>query len=492
MKIKRVCLIIPPSGFLLDERVFVPLGILRVANALEESGYMVELLDLSGVLNYVEAVRDHAVSTKAINFGITATSPQLPAAVLISKVLRSVREDARVILGGPHVTLVNAALKKGKQRAVADYNDITRHFDVLVAGDGERAIFSAMDDASPKLIDADDTKSDLFMSEKAFAGASLPARHLIDIDSYHYSIDGERALSLIAQLGCPFSCRFCGGRSSKSFRLVRMRPTENVVDEMEHLYKMYGVKGFMLYDDELNVNLGMVDLMQQITKRQKLLGVSWKLRGFVKSELFTDQQAEVMFEAGFRWILVGFESGSPRILANMDKKSTREENTRAMEIARRHGLKVKALMSIGHPGESAETLRETRDWLIDVKPDDFDISIITTYPGTSYYDDAVFVGDEWVYTCPKSGDRLYQENFSYVEESNYYKGRPGSYRAYVRSESLSQGELVSARDELEYTLRLKLGIPFPKDSAALSYEHSMGQGAGIPNNILRISTQPLL
>ncbi len=43
----RVCLITPPSIFLLDERVFMTLGILRVAAALEGAGHEVEMLDLS-------------------------------------------------------------------------------------------------------------------------------------------------------------------------------------------------------------------------------------------------------------------------------------------------------------------------------------------------------------------------------------------------------------------------------------------------------------
>jgi anaerobic magnesium-protoporphyrin IX monomethyl ester cyclase len=43
---------IPPSLFLLDERVFMSLGILKVAAVLEREGITVELLDLSGVKNY--------------------------------------------------------------------------------------------------------------------------------------------------------------------------------------------------------------------------------------------------------------------------------------------------------------------------------------------------------------------------------------------------------------------------------------------------------
>ena len=40
---------------------------------------------------------------------------------------------------------------------------------------------------------------------------------------YRYEVDGVRALSMIAQLGCPFSCGFCGGRESAFLRRVRNR-----------------------------------------------------------------------------------------------------------------------------------------------------------------------------------------------------------------------------------------------------------------------------
>src|SRR5215469_12481915 len=50
----RVCLIIPPSPFLLDERVFMSLGILKVAASVEARGGYVEVLDLSGYANFID------------------------------------------------------------------------------------------------------------------------------------------------------------------------------------------------------------------------------------------------------------------------------------------------------------------------------------------------------------------------------------------------------------------------------------------------------
>jgi len=492
-----VCLIIPPSLFLLDERVFMTLGILKVAAVLEKSGYPLEVLDLSGIENYEEAVKDHCQSSRARIFGITSTTPQLPAANRIAKKVKAELPFSRVILGGPHITLVHTAYRKEKTegvngRATRAFQDLAEIFDVLVSGDGEEAIFDAIGEHPPKLVDANDRKSDFFLTNQNLEELPFPSRHLVDASSYHYYIEGKQAMSIIAQLGCPFECGFCGGRQSPMLRGVRTRSSESIIREMREMYKSYGVTGFMFYDDELNVNPKMVEMMDGIRELQRELGAEFRLRGFVKAELFNDLQAEAMVKAGFRWLLTGFESGSPRILTNINKKATREQNTRCVAIARKHGLKVKALMSIGHPGESNETVMETRDWLLQAKPDDFDVTIITTYPGTPYYDFAVRDKDRegvWIYTYEKTGDKLYSYEVDYNVVADYYKGDPdGGYKSYVFTDHLSAEELVKLRDFVERDVRKQLKIPFNPSAPAVRYEHSMGQfGKRLPSNILRTS-----
>jgi radical SAM superfamily enzyme YgiQ (UPF0313 family) len=250
----------------------------------------------------------------------------------------------------------------------------------------------------------------------------------------------------------------------------------------------------MFYDDELNVNKNMVPMMNKICDLQDKHGVDFKLRGFVKAELFNDEQADAMYRAGFRWLLTGFESGDPTILSNIKKIAKREDNTRCVEIAKRHNLKVKALMSIGHAGESAQTVENTKQWLLDTEPEDFDCTIITTYPGSPYFDDAIKEGDYYVYTDKKSGDKLYQASLNYLVDQDYYKGDPdGGYTSFVWTDHLSAAGLVEERDKLEKEVRAKLNIPFNPARPGLTYEHSMGMGAGgqsiidIPKHILRIS-----
>src|SRR5437867_13415913 len=96
--VKRICLITPPSIFLLDERVFMTLGILKVAAVLEQAGLAVEMLDLAGVENYEEVVRDHARTSGVTCYGLTATPPQMPAATKISRTIRAFKPTARIIL----------------------------------------------------------------------------------------------------------------------------------------------------------------------------------------------------------------------------------------------------------------------------------------------------------------------------------------------------------------------------------------------------------
>ena len=466
----------------------MPLGVLKVAAALESAGHPVEVLDLSGYTNFTEIAATHAAQSKARHFGFTATTPQFPAAVKLADTIRSARSDGCLILGGPHATLTVAAAKredkKGcKGRAFRALGSIQKAFDRIVAGDGELAIIQALCDEAPQIIDADGRHSALFLNDKALDDTAWPARHLVDVGSYHYAIDGASSLSVIAQLGCPFACGFCAGRNSPMLRHIRMRSAENIVNEMMHLRREYGIKGVMFYDDELNVNKGMVDLMNRIAATEQ----DWKLRGFVKAELFTDEQAEAMFRAGFRWILVGFESGSPRILENIRKRATQGDNTRCVDIARRHGLKVKALMSLGHPGESASTAKETMQWLLDVRPDDFDATIITPYPGSPYYDDAVETAPGiWTYTC-KNGDQLHQDEVDYAKDADYYKGDPNDgYVSHVWTPDLDRAELVSLRGMLESDVRSALKIAFNPSAVSQAYEHSMGMTA-LPSSILRSS-----
>lgn len=498
-----VTIVIPPSSFLADERVFPFIGPLKVAAELEANGNPVEVLDLSGYENFLDVLDVHLESTNSNIFALTATTPQYPAAVAIARKIEEENPTAQIILGGPHATLAHTSAmsdreKKIKGRGHRAFAQILDDFDTVVVGDGEQSVFYAIDPEADQIVDAGNRLSPLFMQRGTLDNYHLPARHLIDHNSYRYHINDEgetyRAFSVIAQLGCPFGCGFCGGRESNVFRIARTRSIQNVVSEIETVVLESQnweepLRGVMFYDDELNVNPGALEeLCLELIDLQDRLDIDMRFRGFVKAELFTQEQAELMYRAGFRILLTGIESGSDQILAAIGKGTSRETNSRCVRYAHEAGLKVKALMSLGHPGESDSTIKKSAEWVksnLD-EGDEVDWTIITQYLGTPYYDESEWIEDEhggaWCYTV--NGERLWSRELDYSREAGFYKGIPGEYISYVWTDHMSPEMLVEARDAAEEETRAHLNLE-PVSSmvvAARQFDHSMGQLAA---NILR-------
>jgi len=215
------------------------------------------------------------------------------------------------------------------------------------------------------------------------------------------------------------------------------------MEEIDNLYTQYNYTGFMFYDDELNINRKYFeDLLQALILYQWQNGVGFNLRGFTRSDLLTPCQAELMRQAGFKWLLVGFESGSDKILGNINKGCSVADNSECFKIAQDSGLKVKALMSIGHPGESRETIQETIEWLRKHQPDELDVTIVSVYPGSEYFNKSKLNDSILKYTNSETNDSLYIDNIDFLKQSNFYKSKTGECKAHISTDYLSKAELV--------------------------------------------------
>jgi len=451
----NVGFIIAPSPFLSNEKVFPSLGILRIASYLESKQFNIKVLDLSGQKDFNKLIDSFIKDNLIDAIGISVVSPQMP---IVYKIARYIKDNynIKLIVGGPHITLTYSSIKNKSTRLVNHFEEIKSLFDVIVIGDGELAIIKALEKDSPKIIDVELDNKYLITNE-IYEQLPFPSRHLIDINSYEYKIGDKKATSLIGQLGCPFNCSFCGGRNCKTYKSIRVRSSSSIVNEINELVNKYNFNGFMFYDDELNVNEQRFNfLLEDLIKYQEKNKVKLSFRGFSRADLLTEKQASLMFKAGFRWLLIGFESGSDRILKNMNKNTNVKQNTNSFRIARNHGLKVKALMSIGHPGESIDSIKETSDWVNQVKPDEVDFTIITLYPGSKYFDESIYDKsiNKWIYE--KNGERLYSDDVNFINDSCFYKSKIGEYTSYIETDYLSKFDLIEYRNKLEQITKEKL------------------------------------
>ena len=101
---------------------------------------------------------------------------------------------------------------------------------------------------------------------------------------------------------------------------------------------------------------------------------------------------KVMKDNGLRLLLVGYESGNDQILHNIRKGLRTDIARRFTRDCRRLGITIHGTFILGLPGETAQTMRETMQFAIDINPHTIQVSLAAPYPGTELYAQAIANG----------------------------------------------------------------------------------------------------
>lgn len=428
----KIALINPNSPFLISERVFPNIGLVRVATTLQEEGNEVDIHDFAGqptsAIKYIPRNYDY--------YGFSSTTPQFPYVMKLFNTLKEENPKAKTIIGGAHAS----ALYQLKQKGKADVNiDDLEVFDTIFAGEGEETsnIFKQGWQKGKVIKDLD--------------SVPIPNRDLIDLMSYEYNLLGEKTTSMQTQRGCPHQCSFCSGRDIEMYNKVRMHSPERVIKEMDELNKKYGFSSFQIYDDEVNINTRRLEeLCDELSKR------NYQFRAFIRNDEVVKhpRQIDAMKKAGFVKLCAGIESGSDRILQILNKKSTYKINAEARRLVKKRNIHYEGFMILGHPSETLEDIKLTRKWLLDNKPDDFDLNLLTPYPGCKIYDDATPSTEFKDYRWEWKG--LYFNKPIYSTEDSYYKGIDRQSKSDIRTKTLSNKDLINIRNDLDTEVRAKI------------------------------------
>lgn len=389
----KICLVVPPSPFLLDDKVNPPLGVLYMATVLKNDGYK----DI--------AVHDGTIKEIPQGFdvyGLSITTPQFPIAVEALKWIRHFDNRPRIIAGGPHAT-------------VDPESCIDAGFDSVVMDEGERGMALAIEH-NLKIVSA------------PWNGMFHPDRSLINLHDYKYSIDGIPATTIMTTRGCPYRCGFC----CKVNKRVKIYPAEFVLDELRDLHFNHGFNAFMFFDDIFTLDKKRAETILKEIRKWNII-----FRCFVRADIAVRHGKDffqLMKDAGCREVGLGVESGSDKILKAINKGETIDEIKAGIKLIREVGIRVKGFLIVGLPFESPETIEETVRFLEETEIDDIDLSLYQPYKRTAIFDNR----------------RKYDIGWDNLDlQASWYKGTPGKYQSNVWTSTLSREDIVMARDHIE-------------------------------------------
>ena len=161
---------------------------------------------------------------------------------------------------------------------------------------------------------------------------------------------------------------------------MRFRDGGLVADEVEKLVKEHGVTLFSFDDDAFPINKKQcMDFCGEIKRRG--LNIAWKAD--TRADHIDKEMLDAMHQTGCFMLAIGVESGSPVILKNINKGLDLEKSRQAIKDIKDAGIKAYALLMIGNPGETDDTIKETVDFLKDTRPNLFSyVTGVFIVPGT--------------------------------------------------------------------------------------------------------------
>lgn len=444
---------------------FPPLGLMYVGASLREAGYSVRILDCTFV-DEIEEAEDEIRRTEARYIGIHSMITLTRNAVRLAEVAKS--SGKTVIYGGPDPsTDPGKYLRKGR----GDY---------VVIGEGERTaveLLQSLDRGEMPIEvrgiaflngDGSVVRTKARELERDLDSIALPARDLIDNERYKAvwrSDHGYALTSVMTTRGCPYGCFFCSEKLVFG-RRYSMRSADNVVRELQEIVQRYGYDRVWFADDIFPLRKDRtLEICKQIL--DKHLRFSWSC--LARADLVDEESLAAMRNAGCEMVFYGVESGSQRMLDEMNRMMTVEQIVDGTEAAKKVGLKVHAFMMVGFPGENYESLKQTIDFLKELNPDEFSFTVAYPLPGTELFHMVEPIDEQLEWRDPSENRLLFKSNIP--EWGLRFAVWKAKYEFYLHRR-VRKGQLIFAVALMLFKkptdLLLRLSIPKKATSPKLS------------------------
>jgi len=406
--IENILLTACRSPFLDNDRIYPPLGILYLHQAIKEN-----YPDLKVWVTDEPSPR-HLITADLV--GISIMTPQREEAKRLLKEAQHYNYNSIKIAGGPHVK------NYIKSMMGEDWN-------YLIPNDGIRAINKIIENPQHSKLVIND-----FIKPKEYQKLWRKPNRLDNKDflnKFNYKLNNINSTTMLTSQGCSEHCTFC----EEAISPIRWTPLDIVKEELNDIVSL-GYKGVYIFDDIFALS---EKYTQPITAELYKLGLIYRCNG--QARRFNKDFAKLLGSTGCVEIAFGAESGSQKILDTVRKKCTVAQNYNFVKLSKKEGMKVKAFLMIGLPGETRETIKETEAFIKNSGIDDFQLAIYYPYKGTQIREEMDNNKDI--------------DLFFLGEGLGAYGQKNNQSEAVIRTNQLSQEDLINERDRLITQYKIK-------------------------------------
>jgi anaerobic magnesium-protoporphyrin IX monomethyl ester cyclase len=347
-------------------------GIASIGACVRASGFDVNLIDLRQLPSFEELGRQVAASPTDV-YGLSISAVDEYAALKCIFEIKTHAPQAKIIVGGIAPTIFP---EKFELNVV----------DTIVQGEGEITFIDLL-----RSVESGEPLPKRIRGEKP-ALSVLPwvARDLFDyqreLDCFFSPDQKTPSVTMLAGRGCPYHCNYCQPAENSVFgKPYRMRSPENVVDELHFLNEKYQFKSVTFWDDTFTFKKDWIARFCELYERGNFnatIAACSRADIIVENEDMVERLAQI----GLDWFVVGLETGTQRMLDFIRKGTTVNDNRMAVEICRKHGIKVFGTFMLGLPTETRTESKATVDMIQELKPALASPFWFRPIPGTGIYD----------------------------------------------------------------------------------------------------------
>lgn len=409
----RVALIWP-HGF--DRSNVIPLSLGYLKSNIDDSRHEVRLFDCT-LMNWKSDSPEFVRRIKEFNpsvVGISNWSPTYHEAIRIFRLIKSIDKNIVTVIGGPHAT---SYADKTMENAEVDYlfiGESELSFPVFLEEiEKEKPDFSKVLGLCYRSPTMGVVKNEQCLEENLDI-IKIPDYDFINLpayikNGYRYGAGYRQNAPVWVTRGCPYRCGYCSAPFQNG-KPVRAHSIEYMMQWIKFLYHEKGIRKINIVDDNFTFHTKYAKAFCRAVIDLNLADLYFGTPNGIRQERTDFELFQLMKRAGWEYVIIAPESGSPKVLERMHKDLDLATIPPKVKEIKEAGLKVYGFFILGYPGETLKDLAETEKFILDCKFDYAVLSHFQPLPGTPIYDELVDSGEIEDGLLPKpyeTGERMY-------------------------------------------------------------------------------------